>query len=90
MALIRELHVYGSVEKVNEKECSERVQHTGFGKRLLPHTKNTPKPLLPISGKPILEHIICKLRDEGFYNLYISTHYLGKKIENTSCYWRGF
>ena len=54
----------------------------GFGKRLLPHTKNTPKPLLPISGKPILEHIICKLRDEGFYNLYISTHYLGKKIEN--------
>lgn len=35
MALIRELHVYGSVEKVNEKECSERVQHMGFGKRLL-------------------------------------------------------
>ena len=35
MALIRELHVYGSVEKVNEKECNERVQHIGFGKRLL-------------------------------------------------------
>ena len=35
MALIRELHVYGSVEKVNEKECSKRVQHIGFGKRLL-------------------------------------------------------
>ena len=35
MALIRELHVYGSVEKVNEKELSSTVQHMGFGKRLL-------------------------------------------------------
>ena len=35
MALIRELHVYGSVEKVNEKELSSTVQHMGFGKRLI-------------------------------------------------------
>tara|TARA_Y100000817_G_scaffold304787_1_gene288165 strand:+ start:852 stop:2663 length:1812 start_codon:yes stop_codon:yes gene_type:complete len=35
MALIRELHVYGSVEKVNEKELSNTVQHMGFGKRLI-------------------------------------------------------
>jgi elongator complex protein 3 len=35
MALIRELHVYGSVEKVNEKELSSTVQHMGFGKKLI-------------------------------------------------------
>ena len=35
MALIRELHVYGSVEKVNEKEQTSTVQHMGFGKRLI-------------------------------------------------------
>ena len=35
MALIRELHVYGLVEKVNEKKYNETVQHMGFGKRLL-------------------------------------------------------
>ena len=35
MALIRELHVYGSVEKVNEKEQASTVQHMGFGKRLI-------------------------------------------------------
>lgn len=35
MALIRELHVYGLVEKVNEKENNDTVQHMGFGRRLL-------------------------------------------------------
>ena len=35
VALIRELHVYGGVEKVNEKELNRTVQHMGFGKRLL-------------------------------------------------------
>ena len=35
MALIRELHVYGRVEKVHEKEVHDTVQHIGFGKRLL-------------------------------------------------------
>ena len=35
MALIRELHVYGSVEKVNEKEQTSTVQHMGFGKKLI-------------------------------------------------------
>ena len=54
----------------------------GYGRRLLPLTKKKPKPLLPISGKPILEHIIYKIREEGFNNLYISTHYLAKQIEN--------
>tara|TARA_B100001175_G_C19511578_1_gene644271 strand:- start:2001 stop:3776 length:1776 start_codon:yes stop_codon:yes gene_type:complete len=34
-AFIRELHVYGQVEKVNEKVQTEAVQHMGFGKKLL-------------------------------------------------------
>ena len=34
-AFIRELHVYGSVEKVNQKEHSTTVQHMGFGKKLI-------------------------------------------------------
>jgi ELP3 family radical SAM enzyme/protein acetyltransferase len=33
--LIRELHVYGSVQKVNSKYMTNNVQHTGFGKKLL-------------------------------------------------------
>ena len=68
-----------TLEKKNDPVL---IMAGGFGKRLLPYTKNTPKPLLPVSGKPILEHIICRLRDEGFNNFYISTHYLANKIEN--------
>ncbi len=53
----------------------------GKGRRLRPLTKNIPKPLLAISGKPILEHIILKAKQEGFHNFYISINYLGKKIK---------
>jgi len=52
----------------------------GFGKRLMPLTEKCPKPMLPISGKPILEHLVCNLRDAGIKHVSISTHYLGESI----------
>ena len=54
----------------------------GLGKRLRPLTKNTPKPMLKIGNKPILEHIITKAKTTGFKNFIISVHYLHKKIRN--------
>jgi dTDP-glucose pyrophosphorylase len=54
----------------------------GRGQRLLPLTKNCPKPMLLVSGKPILEHIILKAKKEGFRNFTISIHYLGEIISN--------
>ena len=54
----------------------------GIGKRLLPHTENCPKPMLEVSGKPILEHIIERAKSEGFINFIISINYLGEMIEN--------
>jgi len=53
----------------------------GKGTRLLPHTETCPKPLLPISGKPMLEHIIEHAKRDGFYHFIISIHYLGHMIE---------
>lgn len=53
----------------------------GLGTRLMPLTKELPKPLLPINGKPILERIIEKLAEQGFQNFYISVNYLGYKIK---------
>jgi dTDP-glucose pyrophosphorylase len=47
----------------------------GFGKRLSPLTDHTPKPLLQIGQKPILETILLQFIDGGFHNFYISTHY---------------
>lgn len=54
----------------------------GMGTRLRPHTENCPKPLLPVAGKPMLEHIIDRARMEGFTHFVLAIHYLGSMIED--------
>lgn len=54
----------------------------GFGKRLRPYTAKIPKPMLTYKNKPILEHILKKVKRDGFQNIYISVHYLANKIKN--------
>ena len=53
----------------------------GRGVRLRPHTENCPKPMLPIGGKPMLEHIVGRARAEGIEHFVIAVHYLGHMIE---------
>jgi len=53
----------------------------GKGMRLRPHTENCPKPLLPVAGKPMLEHIIERAREDGFRHFVLAIHYLGHMIE---------
>lgn len=53
----------------------------GAGVRLRPHTENCPKPLLPVAGKPMLEHIIERAKSEGFLHFVLAIHYLGHMIE---------
>lgn len=53
----------------------------GEGMRLRPLTENTPKPLLKIGKKPIIEHVIDRLVSFGIENIYISVNYLGEQIE---------
>jgi dTDP-glucose pyrophosphorylase len=54
----------------------------GEGKRLRPLTKNTPKPMLPVCGKPILHHNIERLSKFGISNIHISVKYLAEIIKN--------
>jgi len=54
----------------------------GFGKRLMPLTEDTPKPLLKVGTKPILETIISNFKELGFRNFYISLHYKADMIKD--------
>ena len=53
----------------------------GEGERLRPLTLTTPKPLLPIGNKPLIEHTIEWLARYGIHDLFINLHYLGETIE---------
>ena len=54
----------------------------GRGSRLMPLTDATPKPMLLVGAKPILEHILTSAISQGFENFVISVNYLGNQIEN--------
>lgn len=53
----------------------------GLGTRLGSMTENCPKPMLKIGGKPILETIISRFAEQGFYKIYISVNYLADQIK---------
>ena len=52
----------------------------GKGERLGALTKNCPKPMLEVNGKPMLEIILEKCIDAGFTNFYLSVNYLKQKV----------
>ena len=54
----------------------------GVGSRLRPLTENTPKPMLPVGGKPMVQHTIEALRSEGFAIFVLAINYLGNQIES--------
>ncbi|WP_405369161.1 nucleotidyltransferase family protein [Nonlabens sp. Asnod2-A12] len=61
-------------------ECM--IMAGGRGKRLSPLTDTIPKPMLPLGGKPIIEHNIDRLISYGIKKIYISVKYLGEQLEN--------
>ena len=54
----------------------------GRGERMRPLTDHTPKPLLPVAGKTIIEHTINHLISAGFHDIIINHAHLGQQIED--------
>ena len=52
----------------------------GMGARLKPLTDTTPKALIPVGGKPMIEHLILKLKLAGVNQIVINIHHLGDQI----------
>lgn len=59
---------------------SAMILCAGFGTRLGDLTKDTPKPMLELGGRPVLEHTILHLKKFGIENIVINLHYLADKI----------
>lgn len=53
----------------------------GQGVKMRPFTYETPKAMIPVQGKPILEHTVIMLRDAGVKKIIIQIGHLGNKIQ---------
>jgi len=76
------LHLWDEISITPSRPNLMVIMAGGMGTRLRPHTENCPKPMLPVSGKPMLEHIIERARVEGFSHFLLAVHYLGQMIED--------
>lgn len=57
------------------------VLAAGQGTRMGPLTENRPKPMLPVAGKPFLEHSIMALKEAGVDEIHVLTGYHGTTIK---------
>ena len=76
------LHLWDEITTSPVRPNLMVIMAGGMGTRLRPHTENCPKPLLPVAGKPMLEHIIERAKLEGFSHFMLAIHYLGHMIED--------
>lgn len=75
------LHLWDQMNSPSSRENTMVIMAGGKGTRLHPATENCPKPLLPVAGKPILEHIINRAQNQGFSHFVLAIHHLGHMIE---------
>jgi MurNAc alpha-1-phosphate uridylyltransferase len=57
------------------------VLAAGRGTRMRPLTDNVPKPLVPLRGKPLIDHVLDRIRDAGIARAIVNVHYLADQIE---------
>jgi MurNAc alpha-1-phosphate uridylyltransferase len=57
------------------------VMAAGLGKRMRPLTATRPKPLVPVAGKPLIDHVFDRLRAAGVKRAVVNVHYLADVLE---------
>lgn len=58
------------------------VPMAGFGTRMRPHTWTRPKPLLPVAGRPVLDHLLDRFRDLPISEYIFIVGWLGDQIRD--------
>jgi dTDP-glucose pyrophosphorylase len=75
------LHLWDEITTPPMRSNLMVIMAGGMGTRLRPLTDNCPKPMLLVSGKPMLEHIIERAKKEGFNHFVLAINYLGQMIQ---------
>jgi MurNAc alpha-1-phosphate uridylyltransferase len=57
------------------------ILSAGRGERMMPLTKDTPKPLIKVHDKTLIEHSIDTLKNAGITDVIINIAYLGEQIQ---------
>ena len=57
------------------------VMAAGLGTRMRPLTASKPKPLIEVAGKPLLDHVLDRLRAAGVKKVVVNVHYLADAVE---------
>ena len=63
------------------KPRTAMVLAAGLGERMRPLTARMPKPLVPVGGKPLLDHVLDRLAGAGIECAVVNVHYLADQIE---------
>lgn len=61
-------------------DTTAMILAAGLGTRLKALTQDKPKALVSLNGKPLLQHCIENLIDNGFYHIVINVHHFGEQI----------
>lgn len=76
------LHVWDDIIAPRSRPNTMIIMAGGFGRRLGSLTADCPKPMLPVAGKPMLEHIVEKAINQGFGSFVFSVHYMPHVIKD--------
>ncbi len=57
------------------------VLAAGFGERMRPLTLRMPKPLVPLAGRPLVDHVLDRLARAGVKTAVVNVHYLPEQLE---------
>lgn len=76
------LEILDELLEIRKRDHFVVLMAGGLGMRLRPLTENTPKPLLKVGDKPILENILMNFINYGFHRFFISVNYKDEMVKS--------